>query len=216
MNGEIAKNEANEIKNSSAESFKSIKPQKGTSIKEANVFWNSEFKQESDAKKSETSAKNYLDDNGKMYREGDQLLPNNTFEMNEYQYKTDALGRQISASGKLRMRDPDYVRNMEKTRGLPNQEYKPSDHEGHLIGHQFGGSDKLENLVPMDGQLNQGDYAKLEGTLADAVRNGADVRLTVEPRYKGDSTRPFEFKVSYSIDGERDVVVFKNGSEEQK
>ena len=65
----------------------------------------------------------------------------------------------------------------------------------------------------MDAKLNRGDFAKLENTLADAVKNGADVRMKVEPVYEGDSMRPTEFRVSCSVDGEKDAVIFKNGSE---
>jgi hypothetical protein len=65
----------------------------------------------------------------------------------------------------------------------------------------------------MSKELNHGDYAKLERTLASAVGDGADVRLKVEPKYEGDSNRPTEFRITYSIDGDKEVVVFKNGSE---
>ena len=111
------------------------------------------------------------------------------------------------------MRDPSYERDMEDVRKIDGQEYKSTDDRGHLIGHQFDGSDKLENLVPMDAKLNQGDFVKLENTLADAVKDGADVKLKVEPVYEGDSARPAEFRVTYSIDGDKDTVVFKNESE---
>ena len=66
--------------------------------------------------------------------------------------------------------------------------------------------------LSVEGKLNKGDYAKLEDTLAEAVKDGADVRLKVEPVYEGDAVRPTEFRVSYSIDGEKDVIVFKNRS----
>ena len=102
---------------------------------------------------------------------------------------------------------------MEDVRKIENQEYKPGDDRSHLVAHRFGGSDRLENLVPMDSKLNQGDFAKMENTLAEAVKEDADVRLKVEPVYEKDSTRPSEFKVSYSIDGDRDVIVFRNESE---
>ena len=36
----------------------------------------------------------------------------------------------------------------------------------------------------MDAKLNQGDFVKLENTLADAVKDGADVKLKVEPVYE--------------------------------
>lgn len=214
---EVASNEAKEIKNPSAENYKSIKPEKEMTQKEADDFWNSEYKKESDSVQNESEesadSKEYLDDNGNKYRDGDHLLPNTKFEVNGYKYETDDKGRVVSAEGKLRMRDPDYERDMENVKKLEGQEYKPGDDRGHLIGHQFGGSDKLGNLVPMDAKLNQGDFVKLENTLVDAVKDGADVKLKVEPVYENDSTRPSEFKVSYSIDGDRDVIVFKNESE---
>ena len=217
MNSEIVNADVKEVKNSSAENYKNIKPEREVSPKEVNDFWDSEFKGESETTKNETAENNgtkeYYDDNGDKYREGDHLLPNNEYEVNGYKYETDDQGRVVSAEGKLRMKDPDYEREMEDVRKIENQEYKTGDDRGHLIGHQFGGSDKLENLVPMDAKLNQGDFAKLENTLADAVKEGADVKLKVEPVYENDSTRPSEFKVSYSIDGDRDVVVFKNESE---
>lgn len=217
MISEIVSKDAKETKNPSVENYKNIKPEKGMTQKEADDFWDSEFKKESDAAKNEsresTDSKEYLDDNGTKYRDGNHLLPNTKFEVNGYKYETDDKGRLVSAEGKLRMCDPDYERGMENVKKIEGQEYKPGDHQGHLIGHQFGGSDKLENLVPMDAKLNQGDFAKVENTLATAVKDGADVKLRVEPMYENDSTRPSKFKVSYSIDGDRDVEVFKNERE---
>lgn len=220
MNSEIGKSEVNEVKNSSTENFKSIKPEHETSPKEVDDFWKAEFHDQAEQAKIEdtapvenNTAKEYFDDNGTKYREGDSLLPNTQFEVRGYQYETDDQGRVVSAEGQLRMRDPSYERDMEDVRKIDGQEYKSTDDRGHLIGHQFDGSDKLENLVPMDAKLNQGDFVKLENTLADAVKDGADVKLKVEPVYEGDSTRPTEFRVTYSIDGDKDAVVFKNESE---
>ena len=88
---------------------------------------------------------------------------------------------------------------------------KENDERGHLLGHQFGGGDNLENMVPMAKELNHGDYLKMESELADAVGTCADVRLKVEPVYDGNSHRPTEIRVTYSIDGDRSVKVFRNG-----
>lgn len=215
MKGEIISADVKDVKNPSTENFKKIKPEKEMSTKEVNDFWDSEFKKESDAAKNESEVKDgpkeFFDDNENKYREGDHLIPNNEYEINEYKYKTDDQGRIASAEGKIRI-DP-HTRNMEDVRSKGIQEYHKNDQQGHLIGLRFGGSDRLENLVPMEAKLNQGDYAKMEKTLADAAKDGADVRLKVEPVYEKDSTRPSEFKVSYSIDGDREVVVFRNESE---
>lgn len=152
----------------------------------------------------------FLDDKCIKFREGNKLLPENSFSVNGYDYVTDNSGRIISAEGKLKMYDPDYHRNMEKVRDFEGQDYRKNDESGHLIGHQFGGSDKLENLVPMDRDLNRRDYKKLEIELAKAVQEGSDVRLKVEPVYKGTANRATEFKVSYSIDGNKNIIVFEN------
>lgn len=159
--------------------------------------------------------KYYTDDNGKVYRINDSLRPNATFEVNGYIYKTDEQGRVVSAEGKLKMRSPDYERKMEDVRKMEDQDYRDGDDRGHLIGHQFGGSDRLENLVPMDSELNQhGDFAKIEKMLADAVKDGAEVYVKIEPVYEGDSNRPVGFKITYTIDGETDSVYLKNGGDE--
>ncbi len=216
MKPEVKSTEMKEIKNPSLENYRNIKPEKPMSTSEANNFWKSEFQKAADEAKNETpeskQPKQHLDDNGKLYREGDHLLPNTSFEMNGYNYKTDDMGRVISAEGKLRLSDDP--RNMERVRNKEGQEYRAQDEQGHLIAHRFGGSDRLENLVPMDSLLNNKGYKKLENKLADALKDNADVRLKVEPVYEKDSTRPSEFKVSYSIDGDRETTVFRNEREE--
>lgn len=216
--------ETKDIKNPNVENYKKIKPEEGTTVGKAENYWKEEFSKDSESMKNgeatdgktESGEKTYLDDNGEVYRVGDKLEPNKTFEVNGYKFETDDKGRTISAEGKLRMRDPDYVRDMDKMDAVGKGDQKEGDQRGHLIGHQFEGSGGIENLVPMKGELNQGDYVKLENSLADAVKDGADVKLKVEPIYEGDSNRPTEFKVSYSIDGEKDVVVFRNDSSEVK
>jgi len=214
---EIGIGDVKENKPQNVDNFKNIKPEKEMTTRELNDSVKDEFDKAAQEAKTEnqenTELKEYFDDNGIKYRVEDSLLPDNEFEVNGYKYKTDSEGRTVSAEGKLRMRAPDYERDMEDVRKIDGQEYKQTDDRGHLIGHQFGGSDKLENLVPMDAKLNQGDFVKLESTLADAVKDGADVRMKVEPVYEGDSTRPSEFRVTYSIDGDKDVVVFRNERE---
>lgn len=219
MISEIHAKEAMDIKNPAMDNYTKIKPETVRTTQEVNNFWKEEFKKASENAKSEipneAEVQEFKDDNGKAYREGNSLISNNEFEIRGYKYITDEEGRVSSAEGKLRMRDPGYVRDMEDVRKIEGQEYRESDDRGHLIGHQFDGSDRLENLVPMDAKLNQGDFVKLENTLADAVKDSADVRMKVEPVYEGTSTRPAEFRVTYSIDGDKDMVVFRNEREAQ-
>lgn len=157
----------------------------------------------------------YYDDNGQLYRTGNEVAANKEIEKNGYLFKTDEKGRTISAEGKLQLRDHEGRNPMEDSRDVVGHgEMKDSDDRGHLIGDQFNGSGDLLNLVPMDSTLNKGDYKKLENTLADALKDGADVRVKIEPVYEGDSHRPSKINFSYDIDGEKEVVVFKNGGME--
>lgn len=209
---EVSNNDVKDIKQQSVENYKNIKPEKEMTLSELNDAVKEEFNKAS-AEARETAVPKEYDDNGVKYREGDSLLPNVKFEVNGYTYETDEKGRTISAEGQLKMADSEYERRMEDVKKIEGQEYRDEDDRGHLIAHQFGGSDRFENLVPMDAGLNRGDYKKLEMYLADAVEEGANVTMKVEPVYESNSTRPSEFRVTYSIDGDKEVTVFKNESE---
>ncbi len=212
MMNEVKPKETLEIKSPESNKYKEIKPIEGTTYPESKEYWNNQF---SESATESQNDKIYYDDNGEKYREGNSLEPNITFEKNGYTYQTDELGRVISAEGKLQVKDHKGRREMPDKRDVvAHGEMSDSDDSGHLIADRFNGSGELENLVPMERGLNRGDYAKLEGTLAEAVKDGADVRMKVEPVYNGDSSRPDEFRVSYSIDGDKEVVVFKNRSTE--
>lgn len=201
-----------EIKTPEKHGFQEIKPQEGMRPHEANNFWDGQV---AELNNKDTLSEIYTDDNGKEYRIGDNLVPNNQYEVNGYFYETDAEGRISSAEGQLKMRDPEYERNHKDTIDQVGKgDEKPGDERGHLIGHQFGGGDNLENLVPMAYELNHGEYLKMETELSDAVRDGADVRLKIEPVYEGDSNRPTEIRATYTIDGDTSVKVFRNGGDD--
>lgn len=159
--------------------------------------------------KNETGERIYRDDNGNVYRVGDNLEPNKSYEVNGYKYQTDDLGRTISAEGKLRL-VPKHERRMDDMDAIGKGHQLEGDHRGHTIAHQFGGSGGIENVTPMNGELNTGAYKAMENRLADAVKDGADVKLKVEPKYEGDIFRPTEYKATYTIDNEKEVVIFRN------
>lgn len=155
----------------------------------------------------------YYDDQNVKYREGDRLLPNTQFMMKGYEYSTDEKGRIVSAKGKLRI--DSRKRDMEDVKKIENQEYKEKDDRGHLIAHMFGGSDRLENLIPMNAKLNQGDYKSMEEMLKNAVEHDSEVHIQVEPIYEDDTTRPSRIRVIYTIDGDMEIRMFKNESGEE-
>ena len=85
-----------------------------------------------------------------------------------------------------------------------------SDHAGHLIADQFGGSPKLDNLVSQDGYLNTHQYRSMERTWANALSNGQPVTdVNIKVSYPPNSTRPNGFTVSYKIDGVRSFTKFR-------
>lgn len=216
MIGELKSTELNEIKPQLTESFRDIKPENPMTAKEMYNTVDAEFSKASQQVESAAfdGAKEYFDDNQVKYREGNDLIPNNTFEINNYTIKTDDLGRVISTEGQLQVKDHEGRKDMDPRSAVDKGDMRDTDDRGHLIADRFNGSGGIENLVPMDSELNQhGDYMKMENTLAEAVNDGAKVYLKVEPHYEDNSTRPSEFKVTYSIDGEKEVHVFKNESE---
>lgn len=155
----------------------------------------------------------YTDDNGQNYRIDNHLLPDCEYEVNGYKYHTDSQGRIISAEGTLKLQDPKSERHMENVRNYDGQNYKDTDDRGHLIGHQFGGSDRLENLIPQDAKINENDFRFFEAELAKAVSEGKEVYVVIEPVYEDDTNRPTAIVVTYSIDGETSVRIFPNSSE---
>ena len=215
MLSEVSKNEVKDTGNSESKGFQNIKPESDLTMSDANEFWDKTLGNNVESPEStaiDTDSK--LDDNGMKYRDGDQLIPNSQYEINGYKYKTDENGRIVSAEGKLKIKEHEGRKDIADSRDtVARGEMKSEDDRGHLIADRFEGGNGLENMVPMDGKLNKGDYAKMEGMLSDAVNDGCDVHLKVEPVYSDNSFRPSEFRISYSIDGEITKTVFKNGSD---
>ncbi|MFJ5986185.1 RHS repeat-associated core domain-containing protein [Lentzea sp. NPDC092896] len=55
----------------------------------------------------------------------------------------------------------------------------------HLIGHQFGGSNKRINMVPLDKDVNETDMLGIENEVAAAIEAGNRVYYRVVPNYAG-------------------------------
>jgi len=156
----------------------------------------------------------YYDDNGKVYRIGNDLAPNANYELNGYKYSTDEQSRIVSAEGQLhvknrigRMPIRDSIEDIGKGDQLIG------DDRGHLIGDQFDGSNGLENMVPQDAHINRNDFMYFENGLADAVREGKEVYNKIEPIYEGDSRRPVAIMSTYTIDGGTSIRIFPNEKE---
>ncbi len=137
-----------------------------------------------------------------------KLKPNATYKVNGYTYNTDHLGRIKSAEGNLKLKNG--TRNATHQRKAGGTDRLKTDDGGHLIGTRFDGSGKIDNIVPMNSNLNRGEFKKLENSWAKALENGQKVDVKVTPVYKGDSLRPDSFRVTQTIDGIKSNKILKN------
>lgn len=161
--------------------------------------------------KIENGRKCYYDDNGVLYRIDKDLLPNNSYELNGYKYQVDDHGRISSVSGKLHLKDHQGRLDIEDSKSdVGKGDERETDDRGHVIGDQFGGAPRLENLIPQDAKINQGIYKNLEDQLAKQVKKGKDVRIDIKLMYEGESRRPETIVFKYTIDGEKFVKFFPN------
>lgn len=164
-------------------------------------------------------AKHYYDDNGKLYRIGNDLTPNNQYDLNGYSYKTDDMGRIKNAAGKLHLKEhqgrlaiEDSLNDIGKgdERATRDVMGHPLDDRGHLVGDQFGGAPSLGNLIPQDAKVNQGIYKNFEDRLAKQTKAGKDVKVDINVKYEGESRRPDSLIFKYSINVEKFVQIFPN------
>ena len=58
----------------------------------------------------------------------------------------------------------------------------------------------------MNGNLNKGEWKKLENEWADTLKEGKSVKVTVEPVYSGNSVRADSFSIGYSVDDGRIIL----------
>lgn len=125
------------------------------------------------------------------------LRPNENYEVNGYSYETDKFGRIKRCEGSLKLEDgkrnPDHQVHA-------GGEYRLStDEGGHLIARRFGGSEKVDNLVPMEYHVNRYEYKELEDDWASELEKGNSVDVRIQCRYSGESTRPTDFIVKYQV-----------------
>lgn len=55
----------------------------------------------------------------------------------------------------------------------------------------------------MDTNLNRDAWKKMENSWANALKEGKQVNVKIEPVYSGNSQRPTSINVRYSINGSR-------------
>ncbi len=125
-----------------------------------------------------------------------------------YSYETNEFGHIDSVEADLQLekgkRNPYAQSNVGGTDRIRGK-YPERDDGGHLIGSQFKGPGDIDNLVPMNSQINEagGVWHQMEQEWASTLEKGGTVNVKIKPQYTGDSARPDSFIVDYSIDGGR-------------
>ena len=136
------------------------------------------------------------------------------YEANQYKYETDRYGRISHCEGTLRLElGKTNSAHQQRAGGEDRME---DDDGGHLIARRFGGSEKIDNIVPMNYRLNRGDYKTMENEWAKDVEEGKTVDVSIDCKYGwSDSERPKEIRVKYIVSDdtgeiERKTKLFKN------
>ncbi|EBA9414188.1 DNA/RNA non-specific endonuclease [Salmonella enterica] len=146
---------------------------------------------------------------GNWNKELNNPKPNTIYKVDDNKiFKTDSQGRTESVESTLAWSTNDRNTYQQCKAGKCGVD---GDEGGHLIASIFNGPGEKLNLVPMDGNLNKGAWKKMENTWANALKDGKQVNVKVEPSYSGSNVRPDSFTVTYQIGNERPVrEIFNN------
>ena len=130
--------------------------------------------------------------------------PNTTYQVDGNKtYKTDSLGRVETVEAKLSLNSNDRNGYQQCKTGKCGVS---GDEGGHLIATIFTGPGEKLNIVPMNSNLNRGEWKKMENSWAKALRENKQVEVKIDLVYSGDNNRPVKFNVKYTIEGERPVI----------
>ncbi len=87
-----------------------------------------------------------------------------------------------------------------------------SDVGGHIQGCSLGGTCDRVNLFPQNANFSNSAYKKFENVIRKALEEGKDVGPVKVKFIRKDpkSPRPDTVEVSYSINGKKTTIPFKN------
>lgn len=148
------------------------------------------------------------DDNGSVYYE-DKLKPDLNYELNGNVYTTDKQGRIVRCEGKPEL-SPENPRDNVAQQEVGGEDRRSKDQGGHIIGRDMNGDGGIGNLIPMEQRINQSDYKRMENDVKKDLAAGKEVSLSAEMEYPEDSERPDKITVTTDADGEITVYKFDN------
>lgn len=162
-----------------------------------------------------------------------ELKPNNDYysgsDINhaQYKYHTDDAGRIESVSGKLERHDgtrnsyaQSHVGRGDRITTKTHPDMDPDD-GGHLIATIFNGDGNLDNLVPMNRNLNRGPWESMERDWASLLEKNYNVEVSISVVYPegSSSLRPEKFIIetlvtdpNTGVEIANEITHFKNVS----
>lgn len=184
---------------------------KETSVsdKDINNFLNKEIDDVEEASIiTKSSDKDIYQKNGRIT----ELKPNNDYYSGsdpshaQYRYRTDSARRVTSVDGDLELFDGKRNSYAQSQAGRGDRITKKThpnsvpDEGGHLIATIFNGDGNLDNLVPMNRNLNRGPWESMERELAKLLETH-DVHVEIGVVYPGNSSslRPDSFIVQTTV-----------------
>ncbi len=139
------------------------------------------------------------------------LVADMTYSVDGFEYDTDDSGRVVETTGELQ--EEARIRlESQQGKAVNLKDGLETDQGGHIIAARFFGPGEQINYYPMDAELNLSAWKIMENTWAGAVEDGQEVFVQIEAIYTDDDSRPEEFIVKYTIDGQPFKEEFENGN----
>ena len=152
------------------------------------------------------------DDKGRIYKKNNEVLPNIEYKIGDTSYRTDDKGRTVYWEGSPKY-NADNERNESAQTDAGGKDRQKGDDGGHLVARVLGGASGKENIVAMRDTINRGDYKRSENEIAEAVKQGKEVKDSGKIIYEGDSQRPSKIERTYEIDGKKTELTVDNDVE---
>ena len=129
------------------------------------------------------------------------LKPNIKYNINGTQYSTDELSRIYKVTRKENLILSNAKRNNYAQRKVVElYGIKNNDQGGHIIGGQFGGSPNIDNLIPINKELNTGEMRKTEMEWREDIINGYQINnITIDIKYIYTNMRPNLIIINYDV-----------------
>lgn len=144
------------------------------------------------------------------------IKKNIVYNIDETIYYTDKLSRIYKVIRKESLILSNAKRNNYAQRKIVElYGIKEQDHGGHIIGRQFGGSPNIDNIIPINKNVNTGEMLKMEMEWKDILNNHGKVEdIIIDINYIYTNMRPNIIKINYKVEQDytnyRIIKIFTN------